>query len=361
MTQPSPSQEAVKDHNYHNHGRHPSLGLRLVPDVLWFSVQYVNLASLTVLAYDWALNFDHEISLVWQSRWSIIKALYLITRYLAFGDVTLWVYGKVQRQILKVCRTEIEAPAIEQVAEGLTARKCANLFTAFGWTFTTGFVLGELLLVMRTWAVWGRDRKIGAGIFAFYIGLVIPIYVNMSFFLKGIGFIDNIYRGVPGCIVVKSSNRLYVDWVLLMVLDIGICALMIVKGCRSYVSGGNSQLMKVVYGEGIVYYIYLVCEGSFPRHQLDGTHPLLAFSMINVILILKLPAEYLALLSSPMRSIHAILTCRVVLHTREQARIKTIVLGHDASDETSTSGPTETLRFAGTIEVAERTDAEALP
>lgn len=33
--------------------------------------------------------------------------------------------------------------------------------------------------------------------------------------------IDNVFRGVPGCVAVKSSNRLYVDWVLLMVLDIG--------------------------------------------------------------------------------------------------------------------------------------------
>ncbi|KAF5347733.1 hypothetical protein D9756_010232 [Leucocoprinus leucothites] len=222
---------------------------------------YVNLASLTVLTYDWALNLGLEISLVWQSRTSMIKFLYLITRYLAFGDVTLWVY--------------------EQVAEGLTADNCAVLFSALGWMFTTGFVVGELLLVMRTWAVWGRDRRLGFVILAYYIGMVVAIYVNMGLFIKSVGFIDNVYHGVPGCIVVKASNKLYIDWVLLMVLDIAICALMIIKGCKSYVSGGNSQLMKVVYGEGIMYYVYLV-----------------SLSMINVVVILKLPPEYLALLSS---------------------------------------------------------------
>jgi hypothetical protein len=50
----------------------------------------------------------------------------------------------------------------------------------------------------------------------------------------------------------------------------------------------------------------------------------------------------------PMRSIHAILTCRVVLHTREQAKVDTIVLGQGNAGETSTLGrPTETLRFVG--------------
>ncbi|KAF5346206.1 hypothetical protein D9756_011134 [Leucocoprinus leucothites] len=94
--------------------------------------------------------------------------------------------------------------------------------------------------------------------------------------------------------------------------------------------------MKVVYGEGIMYYVYLV-----------------SLSMINVVVILKLPPEYLALLSSPMRSIHAILACRVVLHTRQQAKIQTVVLGQGSNGETSTSGPTETLRFVRSDDVEE--------
>lgn len=44
-----------------------------------------------------------------------------------------------------------------------------------------------MLLILRTWAVWARDRKLGIGLAIFYIGLVIPIYINMSIFLKSLG------------------------------------------------------------------------------------------------------------------------------------------------------------------------------
>ncbi|KAF9443816.1 hypothetical protein P691DRAFT_763915 [Macrolepiota fuliginosa MF-IS2] len=222
--------------------------------LLGFTVEQVttciNLASLTLLSYDWILNLSLEINLVWQSRRSLIKYLYLVTRYLAFGDVTILVYM--------------------QLALGLSAKKCAAIFAAFGWMFTSGFVLGELLLLVRTWAVWGRDRKLGAALLCFYSGLVVAIFVNMGFFLRSLAFMNS-FPGIPGCVVIGSSNRLYVDWVLLMILDIGVCSLMIMRGYKSYISGGNSQLMKVVYGEGILYYVYLV-----------------VLSMINVILILRL-------------------------------------------------------------------------
>jgi hypothetical protein len=36
-----------------------------------------------------------EIPLVWKSRPSLIKFLYIMTRYMAFGDVTLLIYGQI--------------------------------------------------------------------------------------------------------------------------------------------------------------------------------------------------------------------------------------------------------------------------
>lgn len=48
-----------------------------------------------------------------------------------------------------------------------------------------------------------------------------------------------------------------------------------------------------------------------------------------------------------MRSIHTILTCRVVLHTRKQGNV-TVVLGDIMTvNEASTFTAVETLRFVG--------------
>ncbi|KAF9441183.1 hypothetical protein P691DRAFT_715303 [Macrolepiota fuliginosa MF-IS2] len=249
----------------------------------------MNLASLTVLSYDWILDFSSEVILVWKPKWSLITVLYMITRYMAFVDVTVLVY--------------------QQLALNLTVKQCIIADATFGWMFTAGLSIAELLLSLRTWAVWGQDFKVGVGLLIFYAGVMVPNFVNMAFFLKSVTFIPSIPE-IPGCIVTGSSNRLYINWILLMVFDIGVCMLMIIQGYRSYISGGNSQLAKVVYRDGVLYYVYLV-----------------VLSMVNLIVILRLPRQYLALLSSPMRSIHSILTCRVVLHTRGQAKQGTIVLG----------------------------------
>lgn len=49
----------------------------------------------------------------------------------------------------------------------------------------------------------------------------------------------------------------------------------------------------------------------------------------------------------PMRSLHAVLTCRVVLHMREQANIKTVVIGGSGIGGTGDVGTLiESMRFA---------------
>ncbi|KAF9443815.1 hypothetical protein P691DRAFT_787503, partial [Macrolepiota fuliginosa MF-IS2] len=90
--------------------------------------------------YDWLLKLSLEISLVWQSRWSLVKCLYLMTRYLAIGDVTIALYGRL--------------------AFDLSAK--------------------------QTWAIWGKDRKIGVALSVFYGGLAVFMFVNIKFYLESV-------------------------------------------------------------------------------------------------------------------------------------------------------------------------------
>jgi hypothetical protein len=46
--------------------------------------------------------------------------------------------------------------------------------------------MDTVILVLKTWAVWGRDFKLGIGLLAFYLGMSIAIYANMGIFLRAI-------------------------------------------------------------------------------------------------------------------------------------------------------------------------------
>ncbi|KIM35818.1 hypothetical protein M413DRAFT_325366 [Hebeloma cylindrosporum] len=64
----------------------------------------------------------------------------------------------------------------------------------------------------------------------------------------------------------------------------------------------NTSLMKVVYRDGVLYYLYLF-----------------VLSCINIIIVKTLPEDYQPLLSLVERMLHSILTSRVILHIRAQA------------------------------------------
>lgn len=55
-----------------------------------------NLASMSAIyeliiiqAYDYGITFDSELSLIWAAPWSLVKALFLLTRYLPFVEMVL--------------------------------------------------------------------------------------------------------------------------------------------------------------------------------------------------------------------------------------------------------------------------------
>ncbi|KAF9444315.1 hypothetical protein P691DRAFT_786857 [Macrolepiota fuliginosa MF-IS2] len=268
--------------------------------------------------YDWLLKLSLEISLVWQSQWSLIKCLYLVTRYLTLGDVTIALYGRL--------------------AFGLSAEQCAAIYAAYACNthslspcfhssidvedlgmFAAGLLLGELLLLLRVWAIWGKDRRIGVALAVFYGGLAVLMFANLQFFLKSLSFL-NLFHGTPGCMVAESSNRLYIEWILLMILDIGtvpcgrfgdfgiaLTSLFYVSLRGSY---KGSRLTRVVYGE-----VPVQCS-TYTAKKTNRETPVLSIG--NAVLDLLLP----------------------------QVAINTIVFGGDSVGETrDADGPAETLRF----------------
>ena len=45
--------------------------------------------NCTMYFWDYILMFGMEVDLVWKSKWSFMKGLYLFQRYLPFIDITI--------------------------------------------------------------------------------------------------------------------------------------------------------------------------------------------------------------------------------------------------------------------------------
>ncbi|KAJ3503599.1 hypothetical protein NLJ89_g8360 [Agrocybe chaxingu] len=107
--------------------------------------------------------------------------------------------------------------------------------------------------------------------------------------------------------------------------------------------GGNHAMLKVVYRDGIVYYSYLF-----------------VLSLVNVIVMPRIPSDLATLLALLVRTLHALLTCRVILHIRAQGQAAETVLVGDTPaafrgmDAWNGGGVTseEEIRFRTTTQVS---------
>jgi len=111
------------------------------------------------------------------------------------------------------------------------------------------------------------------------------------------------FSGFQGCILAhaKRMGIVYI-WVQVIIWDTLMLVLMLVPGIRAYrYSGANSALIKVVYRDGVVYYLFLF-----------------GLSFINILLVIFLPLPYQHLLMTPERMLHSMFASRVILHIRAQ-------------------------------------------
>jgi hypothetical protein len=166
----------------------------------------------------------------------------------------------------------------------------------------SGFAASEMLLTFRTWAVWKRNQRLSIILPILYVLVWGSGFVTLGIYLNSVTFGDPPYPGFEGCLLTHTSMNIIFLWVNIMIWDTLMLVLMLVPGIQAYRGGGNSALMKVVYRDGVIYYLYLF-----------------ALSFVNILLAKILPIQYRHLLISVERVLHPIFASRVLLHIRAQA------------------------------------------
>ncbi|KJA25144.1 hypothetical protein HYPSUDRAFT_38111 [Hypholoma sublateritium FD-334 SS-4] len=245
-------------------------------------VSYAQVASIVILSYDTLLTLDREINTIWRSKFSVMKLMYLITRYSAFveGGVVI---------------AQLSIPGDWYVGCSLTFKLNACLFVF-------GMGVGEIIMTNRTWVVWQKNRTMMFALPIFYVTLWSGGFAAIAIFLGSIKFDPNPRTPYVGCYATAASPIIFICWVLIFVYDLVMLILMAIPTFRVYRSGGSSRFMRMVYRDGVVYYIYLF-----------------ALSLVNIIIALTFPTDLILIFSLMLRIIHALLACRVVLHIKEYA------------------------------------------
>jgi len=248
------------------------------------NVKFAFVAGVFLLIYDTAINFADEVNLIWLKRWSINKVMYIITRYCAFVDAffILWYFFR----------------------STLTPESCRNVYEVMMWTMTFGMIMAELVLIVRTYVLWGRGIRV-----LIYLSVIEAVAISVDVFeldqsLKSTTFVPSPSPGGVPCVPTLGINRMFIVYCIIMGVDLNLLCLTLYKGLYQW-RRNSLPLIHILYRDGIVYLVALFLT-----------------STANAVVIFKLfDSPYYYILFEPQRVLHAILASRLIINLREAATV----------------------------------------
>ncbi|KAH0585870.1 hypothetical protein H2248_007153 [Termitomyces sp. 'cryptogamus'] len=136
-----------------------------------------------VLVYDYMLCALLEIKFIWAASWTLPKLLYLLTRYIPFFTFGTLLYCKMPCMLLSsqtywmnkplllavdhnpssddACRQSDKFAACECPTQITPGKNFPALLVYHTGSINISMCTAGLIFVIRTWAVWNRDRKVG--------------------------------------------------------------------------------------------------------------------------------------------------------------------------------------------------------
>jgi len=228
------------------------------------------------------LTFDLEVRLIWgQSRWTYTKLLFLLCRYIPF----IYAWPHIQ----------ISLPS------NLSDRECHVLFACTCWLWVIGIYFAQIILCVRTWAVWLQDRWVGIGLTTLVVGTaIVQCYYLVQVTGSSVRTITQPFPEFFGCALIsRKGNLFYVCVGLVAFVDAVVVTLMLIRAFLTYKQGSSSKLSNAIHRDSIAFYVIFLFS-----------------TIINVGATTVLKIDLLIL---PQGVLQSVLTSRIILNIRDSS------------------------------------------
>jgi len=223
-----------------------------------------------------------EVRFIWPWEWRSGKILYLLTRYGAMIDATIF--------------------HVFWFDPNLDAKSCELLFNIGCWFLHGGIVVAHWIIIMRTYAIWSQSKIILVVLCVLVLGTDIPTFFILHQLLEHLKWAKSPFPTVARCFVTVPPNKLYINFTMIMIVELVIVILTVWKAINQRKLRHSNNLLGVLYRDGILFFMCLF-----------------AISLANFALQIdsNLPPLYIFLLPELQRILHSVLTSRIILHLRE--------------------------------------------
>ncbi|KAF7792648.1 hypothetical protein EIP86_003745 [Pleurotus ostreatoroseus] len=224
------------------------------------TVRYAEVASSVIIVYDHIITLDQEIELIWKSGWSWGKCLFLLNRYYTLFVVVFNNYGQSMKRPVSCPPSEFSASAIRLKHQSFST----GWFRWQGATGITSFIMGELILQLRLYALWDLNKMVLAFMGTVFLCAVAASAAIMGHALTQIDAASFSIFGLSICapLNLQSVTYFYAFWIPIIISETVLCGLAMLRAFqgwrrRSTLLASGRALVRVLIRDSILYFVIM--------------------------------------------------------------------------------------------------------
>ncbi|KZW01645.1 hypothetical protein EXIGLDRAFT_638154 [Exidia glandulosa HHB12029] len=264
-------------------------------------------ASYALYCYDHLLVFSDEVDRIWRGRFTFASLLYILNRYL----------------------THVQFIAIQAgfYEKNWTPEQCDRFVKYPGASTTTVFGIAEMTMILRMYALYGKNKWILG-----FLSLVLTAQVTIMGVCLSTGVRVPFPLGFPGCVLTGTVSFFGAFWAAPLVTDTCIFALTLFRIIGYRRLQVKIPLMEQIFRDGVLYFFIIFCG-----------------NLLNVLLFWTAPADLTALGASFTHVMTSLMVCRLQLNLRKGRRDDGVYGGGGHLREPSSASANQTFFTIGNL------------
>ncbi|KAF7986700.1 hypothetical protein HWV62_20224 [Athelia sp. TMB] len=199
---------------------------------------------------------DKEIEYVWNTPWSFGTVLYLLNRYLPFIDAFIAVRMFTADNSPEVTIIfALRAFFLLIIRLAKSATQYCHVSNPLLESLAAVPNVTQVVLMVRTYAIWGRKRSILGGLVTLALCTLVPAIVICYFEVHSWKYVTAPPPAGTICFATGVSKIIFLAYVFLICCETCIVVLTMIKGVQHLRQTRSSWIVKM-YKDGLLFYFY---------------------------------------------------------------------------------------------------------
>ncbi|KAG2749468.1 hypothetical protein P692DRAFT_201482701 [Suillus brevipes Sb2] len=194
---------------------------------------YTSVSMTTFWIYDYVCSLHEEWTFLRLSRWTKVKGLYIITRYIPFlvliADLYLY------------------------FAPNETPDRCRMVISIYACLTVISVLCSELFFVLRTYALWNNNQIVLTAILSTLFAVAVASLIADVLSVGNSHVTISMIPTITGCYRTSHGFQGSIPFLLLFAFQLGLVSLTIIRAVQNW-RVFNSPLYEVVVKHNLFYY-----------------------------------------------------------------------------------------------------------